>query len=347
MSLLDNKQYRACVSKITKDLPFQGERILVTGATGLIGSCIIDTFLLHNMFSNNKYTIYALSRNVNKLENRFGSQSEYLKYIEGDINNSFVFPTGLDYIIHAASNASPEMYIKYPVETIMTNVNGSLKVLEYCRTSKKTRVLFTSSFEVYGQGGKDEYEETDYGLIDLNLLRNCYPESKRVSEMLFRSYAAEYDVDIIITRLCSIYGATMSKNDSKAHAQFLRNALNNENITLKSKGLQRRSYMCVFDAVSAILTVMFKGNSGEIYNIANCKSVASIADVADTVAKVAGLQVDYKISSKFESNGYSRPQDCVLNTAKLDSLGWKGAYTLLDGIKVTYEILHGIFDDIS
>ena len=216
---------------------------------------------------------------------------------------------------------------------------GAKNVLDYCK-GKTTRALLTSSFEVYGKLEQDEYCEDQYGVIDLNLIRSCYPESKRTAEMLFRSYADEYGVNCVIARLSSIYGPTMKADDSKAHAQFIRNALVGENIVLKSKGSQLRTYCYVMDAVSGILTVLFRGkNRGEAYNVANENSVATIAEVAQTIADYAGTKVVFDIPDAVESKGFSKFQNCVLKTDKLKSLGWSGKYDLKAGINETMVIL--------
>mgnify|MGYP000691830324 FL=1 len=105
------------------------------------------------------------------------------------------------------------------------------------------------------------------GMIDQTILRNGYPESKRCCELLVRSYVEEFGINAVIARLPSVYGPTMLRSDSKAHAQFIRNALNGENIILKSKGDQRRTYCYVVDAASAIFKILSAGENGEIYNI--------------------------------------------------------------------------------
>ena len=157
--------------------------------------------------------------------------------------------------------------------------------------------------------------------------------------MLFRSYYDEHGVDCVIARVSSIYGPTMQKDDSKAHAQFLRNALAGENIVLKSKGTQRRTYCYVIDAVSGLLALLFKGKSGEAYNVANADSIATIAEVAQTIADLSGTKVIFDLSDAVESKGFSSPQNCVLNTEKINALGWFGKYDLKQGLAETLEIL--------
>ena len=318
-------------------MPINNGRILVTGATGLIGSCIIDVFQIANDYLGCSFEIYALGRNIERLSKRFSTMKS-VHCVAQDITNPINIDH-VDYIIHTASNADPVSYAQYPVETILTNVIGAKTVLDYCICNKKTRVLFTSTFEVYGKLEKDEYKESDFGLIDNSMLRSCYPESKRTAELLFRSYKDEYDIDCVIARLSSVYGPTMLPNDSKAHAQFLRNAINGEDIVLKSKGTQKRTYCYVIDAVSGILSVLFNGKSGEAYNVANEKSISTIAELAKVIADMMGTKVIYDIPNKFEQKGFSKPQNCILNTEKICSLGWQGAYTLQQGIAETLEIL--------
>lgn len=335
----NSSTYQKAIRHIAAGITAPGGRILVTGATGLIGSCIVDTLLAANESFGTEFEIFALGRNEAGLKNRFGIE-DALHFIVQDVKEPVTIKD-LDYIIHAASNADPRSYALYPSETITTNILGAQSVLDYCK-GKRTRALLTSTFEVYGKLEQDEYSEDQYGVVDLNMIRSCYPESKRTAEMLFRSYADEYGVDCVIARLSSIYGPSMKEDDSKAHAQFIRSALAGENIVLKSKGDQIRTYCYVMDAVSGILAVLFKGKAGEAYNVANENSVASIAEVAQTIADYAGTKVVFDLPDNVESKGFSKPQNCILITDKIKRLGWQGEYSLKEGINETMEILKEI-----
>lgn len=332
----DSMTYRNAIKAVAADISVDGGKILITGSTGLIGSCIIDVLLTANSLFDKRFDIFALGRSEKKLLSRFGT-NERLHFVVQDVTEP-ITTEGLDYIIHAASNADPRSYALYPVETITTNIQGAKNVLDYCK-GKNTRVLFTSTFEVYGKLEQDEYDETQYGIIDLNLIRSCYPESKRTAEMLFRSYVDEYGVNCVIARLASIYGPTMKQDDSKAHAQFIRNALAGDNIVLKSTGDQVRTYCYVMDAVSGILAVLFFGKTGEVYNVANENSIASIAELAQTVADYAGTKVVFDLPDDVESKGFSKPQNCILKTEKVKGLNWTGKFDLKTGINETMTIL--------
>lgn len=330
-------KYEESIKIIAENLPITEGSVLITGATGLIGSCIIDVFSFANANLSSNFKIYALGRSLARLKEQFGNK---VIPIVQDINEPLDITVDYDFIIHAASNADPKAYAIQPVETVLTNILGNKNVLDYCKEHLSTRLILTSTFEVYGRvDGVDVYTEDMAGTIDFHLLRNGYPESKRCAEILLRSYIDEYGVNGVIARLASIYGPTMLKNDSKAHAQFIRNVLNGENIVLKSKGLQRRTYCYVIDAVSAILMILFKGKCGEAYNVSNEKSIASIAEVAKTCAVLAGTEVIFDLPDQIEAKGFSKPQNCILDNTKLKSLGWSGRYTLVEGLKETIETL--------
>lgn len=341
--MIENTVYRKALERVIPDVVINDGSVLVTGASGLIGSCIID-LLMHSNSHGRHFEVYALGRNKMKMRERFKSflESNQLHFVEQDVMQPFDDSISYDYIIHGASNADPRNYALYPAETMLINIEGAKSVLNYCKGHRNTRALLMSTFEVYGNAGKDIYAETDCGIVDLNMLRSCYPESKRCMEILTHCYVDEYGVNAVIGRLSSIYGPTMAKDDSKAHAQFIRNGLNGEDIVLKSRGEQRRTYCYVIDAATGLLCVLAKGECGEAYNIANEQSVASIAEVAQAVADIAGTKVIMQLPDELEKKGYSKPQNCILDNTKLRNLGWDGHYDLYGGMQECIIIIKGI-----
>ncbi len=338
--MIKNSLYRLALERVIPDVVIKDGRVLVTGASGLIGSCLIDLLLIANKHGR-RFEVYALGRNVEKLKNRFSAfaGSGLIHFVEQDIQTPLDSGVEYDYIIHGASNADPRNYALYPAETMLINLEGAKNVLNYCKVHYSTKTIMLSTFEIYGNTGKDVYVETDTGVLDQNMIRSCYPESKRCMEILTRSYIEEYGAKAVIGRLCSIYGPTMEINDSKAHAQFIRNALRGEDIALKSKGEQLRTYCYVIDAVTGILTTLGRGVTGEAYNISNENGIATIANVAKTIAEICGTKVVFDLPDEIEKKGFSKPQNCVLDNTKLKALGWTGHYSLYQGLNETINIL--------
>lgn len=341
-NVFESDIYQGQLKDLLPYLPVEDKTILVTGASGLIGSCLIDSLLYANINYGRKFRVYALGRNEQKLRNRFAYAKENngIQFVCSDITNPLPDGLHLDYIIHAASNADPRSYALQPTETLLTNVLGTKSVLDYAKIHQGCRVLLTSTFEVYGDAGKNgPLTEDSLGLIDFHKMRNCYPASKVCAELLCQGYAEQFGVDYVVARLCGIYGPTMSTSDSKAQAQFIMNALKGEDIVMKSKGEQMRSYCYVTDAVSALLTVILKGQSGEAYNIADDKSIMSIANFAKCASDVSGVSIMFDVPDEAEAKGFSKPVNVVMENGKLKALGWQANFDCMRGIESTLAIM--------
>ena len=335
--------YQEDLAQIAGAVPqgLEGKSVLVTGASGLIGSILTDALADCSRQSGRNIRVYAMGRNLGRLQACFGqdADSDVLTLVSHDIHLPIDDGLHFDYIIHLASNADPKAYAAHPAGTVTTNVIGVYNVLEYARKHPGCRVFLASTMEVYGTmpPGNVTTEE-EFGLVDFNKVRSGYPEGKRVAELMLRSYAEEYGVDGAIGRLGYIYGPTMTDTDSKVAAQFIRKALAHEDIVLKSRGEQRRSYCYVSDAAAGILTILFRGKN-EAYNIANRESNITIAEMAETAAGIAGTNVVFDLPDEMERKGFSVSQDAVLDESKLRALGWNPRYNSTDGFRRTVQIL--------
>lgn len=346
MGLYDSRTYledlEKTISLTVSAEELKNKSILVTGATGTIGSFIVDTLLYYNYKEAARINIYAAGRSIENLKKRFeGIKTERLHYLEYDLNRKILFRDRFDYIIHAAGNAYPEAFNDDPVGTIMGNVAGTYRLLEYGKCHMAKRFLYVSSGEVYGQGdlALDSYEETYAGYIDSTSPRACYPNSKRVCETLCASFAKQYGLETIIVRPCHTYGPGMTKKDNRANAQFFKNALKGEDILLNSAGTQLRSYCYIADCISAILTVMLKGNCGEAYNIANPNARITIADFAKAVAEYAGKKRRFVEPAMVDIAHRTPIAKQVLSSEKLETCGWHGEYDIETGVSHTIKIL--------
>ena len=337
MSIYDSKTYisdinNALLMTLNKDKLFN-KSIMISGATGLIGSFVVDMLLELNKNQSAGIEIYASGRNLSRLEKRFDAvKTDNLHYIEHDICTVPQFDFDVDYIINAASNAYPAVFANDPVGTITGNIIGTDNLLNYALKHNAERFLFVSSGEVYGEGeGIEAYYESYSGYVDPVLPRSCYPVSKRAAETLCVSYTKQFNLDTVIVRPCHTYGPTVTGSDNRANAQFVNNALAGENIVMKSKGLQMRSYCYVADCASALLSVLTSGKTGEAYNIANENARVTIAGFAQTVAELTGKEVIFDVPRESDIAQRSNISYAVLDSKKIQQLGWKACYSVRDG----------------
>lgn len=331
MNISKSKIYTLSLINMLKliDLSFlHNKSILITGAYGMIGSCLIDALILWNKNIKNPCTVIALGRNFDLARERFNDywQLPYFKFVEQNVcNESFEFSLNIDYIIHAASNADPVSISKYPVDTLLSNFIGTNNLLKYGINHKMKRFMFISSGEMYGQSDDklDGFNENYSGYLDYANPRSCYPAGKRAAEVLCQSYIKEYGIDAVIARPCHIFGPTMTEKDTRAVSEFLKSAVKGKKIVLKSDGMIERSHCYVIDAVLGILTILKYGKCGEAYNIANKEYKMTIREFANKVAIISNCEVEFKVPNNIEKEGYSKVRRAVLNSNKLEKLGWK------------------------
>ena len=314
----------------------KGKRVLITGATGLIGVHLIDVLMRLQQVK-----VIAVGRNADKANKRLGEYFDHpdFSFIEHDVLKPFPEELGADIVIPLASNTHPLAYSKYPVETIMINVKGAEHALNLAKKSG-AMVLYPSSVEVYGNSKGQEPICEDYtGSLNLSNARACYTESKRVCEAMCQSYLAECGVNVKIVRLSRVFGPTMLESDSKASSQFIKKVIAGEDIVLKSEGNQFFSYTYVADAVAAMLHVMIHGKVGNTYNISNEKCNVRLKDFARICAEYAGKDVVFDLPTDVESKGYSVAMNAVLDNTKLKTTGFAPMYEFSDAVNRTIEIL--------
>jgi len=349
MELLKNKLYREDI-ELVKSFAIdwsllKNKSILISGATGMIASLLIDVVMSKNQEEEMNCTIYALGRNVEKAKLRFADYFGFNNFIflECDINKEIFFLDDIkvDYIIHAASNTHPLAYANEPVSTITTNVIGTDNLFKLGIEKKIQKFVFLSTVEIYGenQTNKLEFDELDLGYIDCNSLRAGYPESKRVGEALCQAYKKQYNIDFVIIRLPRVYGPTVQSMDSKASSQFIKNGIQDKDIILKSEGLQYYSYCYVVDAVTSIFKVMLEGESGLAYNVSDEQSNVTLKRFAEIIADIANTKVVFDLPNETEKAGFSKATVAIMNSDKIRKLGWYSLVPIEEGLKRTMLIL--------
>lgn len=313
-----------------------GCNILITGATGLIGSCLVEILMSRK---ERKYNVYASGRNKERALRRFAEYRDDLSFhfVSYDVMSPLDCDINFDYIIHAASNASPNFFAEKPVEVIKSNIMGTCNLLEYGMKHSIRRFLFVSSGEVYGEGDGRVFDEEYSGYVNPAKPRSCYPSSKRAAETLCVSYGSEYGIDTVIARPSHTYGPHFTEADNRVYAQFIRNVIDGKDIIMKSTGAQFRSWCYVVDCASAILHILLKGENGVAYNIADSKSNISIRELAEMVASIGGKKVVIELPSDQEKAGYNVVTKSVFATDRLQSLGWSPISSMRENMKKTIE----------
>ena len=353
MTLYENQKYMDDVKMVAAlPLPWdklQDKSVMISGATGLVGSFLVDVLMAKNENGLN-CRVYALGRNAERVRSRFTRWEghDLLQLIPYDVTKPFERKEmgKVDYILHLASNTHPMQYSTDPIGTITTNIIGLYNMLDFAVDHEAVRFAFASSNEIYGENRGDvELFDEDYcGYINCNTMRAGYPEGKRCGEALCQAYKAQKGLDVVILRLTRSYGPTMLMSDTKAISQFIRKGIAGEDIVLKSEGTQYYSYTYVADAVSGLLTILLCGENGEAYNIADVASDIMLKDLAAIIANTAGKKVVFELPDAVEAAGYSKATKARLDGSKLKGLGWQPAYDMEGGLSRTIEILKEIAD---
>lgn len=336
------EQYWDDVDRVQKAVPnlelLFGKNLFITGATGMICSALVDVLLLLNKNRDAGIKLVLAGRSRERMAARFAGFKEGKDYVffQYDATKEADLKVKADYIIHGASNANPSYYVSQPVETMLANFNGLYSLLKMGKEQGTKRLLYLSSSEVYGnKDNNDPFKEADYGFLDILNPRACYPSAKRAAETLCASFSQEYGLETVIARPGHIYGPTISRSDSRASAQFTRNAVNHEDIVMKSAGQQLRSYCYTLDCASALLTILLNGENANAYNISNRNSVVTIRQLAEALAKAAGTQVVFENPTDAEKKGYNLMTNSSLDAEKLEALGWQAEFSLEEGAQRT------------
>lgn len=304
---------------------FKDKTIFITGATGLIGSTVINVLNYINQIKNLNIRIVALVRNKKRAEEKFSEIvfGGMLNLVEGSVENLPEISQEIHYIIHGASQTASKAFVTSPVETLQTALYGTSNLLKLAQHKNILGFIYLSSMEVYGYPQKGHRViETEIGALTPLISRNSYPLGKIACESLCIAHAKEYDIPCKIIRLTQTFGPGVDYNDGRIFAYFARCVKEQKNIILKTLGETERSYLYTVDAACAILTVLTEGKIGAAYNAASEESYCSISAMANMIASANGLNVEYILENN-ANNGFADTLYMDLDTSALKCLGWK------------------------
>jgi len=334
---------------LEQDLPWtdlNGSTVIISGASGFLPAYLVETLAELNR-RGAAIRIVGLVRTPEKARARLGHlAANGLELLTQDVAQPLHkdLPRG-DYIIHAASQASPRFYGADPVGTLEANTTGTQQLLRHAHLSSSRAFLFFSSGEVYGVPADDSrrLSETDFGYLDPATVRACYGESKRLGETMCLAWQHQYGVAARIVRPFHTYGPGMALDDGRVFADFVSDVLAGRDIVLKSDGLALRPFCYLADATAGFFTALLKGEPGQAYNVGNPDAEISIRDLATLLAGLfpdLGLKVSHH-AAPASPVGYLKSQVArsVPDTSRIGRLGWQANTSLADGFRRTIEAM--------
>jgi UDP-glucuronate decarboxylase len=303
-------------------------KVLITGGAGFVGSWLsealvvqgADVTVLDNLSTGSLKNVEHLMKFQN------------FKLVRGDVSD-FEARERYDFIVHAASIPAPDAYAGRPVEAMLPNSLGTLRVLEASRMFGSA-VLYISTSEVYGDAEVVPTPESYWGRVNPIGVRSPYDESKRFGEALCMAFFRHYGVDVRIARLFNTYGPRLDPNARYARviSRFITQALTGKPITVHGDGRQTRSFLYISDAVEALVRMMAKeGLKGEVINIGNPNEVA-ILELAQLVRKLTGSKSEVEFHPPRPDDPRRRCPD--ISKAK-SLLEWEPKTTLEEGLRHT------------
>lgn len=306
--------------------------IIVTGATGLIGSLFVRC--VGAAVGGIRWILPV--RNAEKAR-RILAQSPVspgsVEIIETDLVEFFnITEAHADYIVHCASPTNGELISKRPAETFLLAVESTRAALDYSRRNAVKGMVYVSSLEYYGQNYSDDPVSEDMmGYVDRHSPRSSYPLGKQAAEYLCFSYASEFGTLVATARLTQTFGAGVAPDDKRVFAQFARSVIAGNDIVLHTEGRSAKPYCYTTDCIAALVYVLLKGSPGEAYNVATPGTYVSIRQLAETFRDAFNPAINVEVQPR--DCGYAPETRLNLNPAALLELGWTPRHGLVEMLR--------------
>ena len=320
-----------------------GKTVLITGGAGFLPAYMVETLLYLNEKEPGRGTkVIALVRNQPKAAARFAHYAGRadLSILAQDVCQPLPMDLKADFIIHAASQASPKFYGRDPVGTLSANTLGTAHLLELARGRGCEGFLYFSSGEVYGQVAENEIpiSEERMGYMDPAQVRSCYGESKRMGETMCVAWAQQHHVPTRIVRPFHTYGPGMSLDDGRVFADFVADIVQGRDIVMKSDGRARRAFCYLADAVAGFFTVLLRGEDATPYNIGNENGECGIRELAERLVRLfpeKNLKVVYHPMTDTQDYLASKVSRNCPETSRVRGLGWRATTGIDEGFRRT------------
>jgi nucleoside-diphosphate-sugar epimerase len=319
----------------------ENRTVLITGANGFLANYLFLTLLALNDNRKLNMHLIALVRDADRALTRFGSllkRSDVTTLVQ-DVAQPIPSSMRPNFLIHAASQASPKFYLTDPVGTIAANTLGTHNILQHAVQCNAERVLFFSSSEVYGDTSQySAIEELKFGPLDPAFARNCYAEGKRAGEAMCVAFYKQFNLNSYIVRPFHTYGPGMDLYDGRVFADFVRHVVSCSNIEIHSDGRAKRAFCYLRDATEGFLRVLLTGEPAVAYNIGNPQEEYSVRELAELLVQAfpeRNLKVDMVVASSMIKESQSLVSRILPDITRARGLGWQPKMTAHEGFSRT------------
>ena len=269
---------------------FAGKTILISGGAGFLGRHFIAVFRrLNDRVLSKPCRVISADNFITGEQHNDSRHDPNVLDVWADVSYPLPMREDLHFILHAAGVASPVYYMRYPLETIESAVQGTKNLLELARRNKDIEgFLFFSSSEIYGDPDPKAVPtpETYHGYVSSVGPRACYDESKRLGETITTIYQQRHNVPVTIVRPFNVFGPGMKHNDRRVIPMFTYQALIGRALPVHGDGKQTRTFCYVTDAIAGFLKTLLRGKPGEAYNIGNADNEIAMHDLAGMYTKL-------------------------------------------------------------
>jgi UDP-glucuronate decarboxylase len=313
----------------------EGKKFLVTGGAGFLGSWFCDV-------------LDSFNADIICVDNISSGSPKNIEHLIGKKNFHFVnkgilefeLKEKVDYIVHMASIATPPLYMRFPIETLDTNITGTRNLLEVAKRDNISGFLFMSTSEVYGNPPNDQIptKETFHGIVNSFGPRSMYDEGKRAAEAYCYSYYHQFKVPVRISRTFNVYGpridAETTSQYGRALIKFVYQAINNQDVTVHGDGTQTRSFCYITDQIEGLFRLLLTpGIDGEVFNIGNPKEM-SINELAGLILNTTHSKSKIVLESQANYNLKDDPKRRCPDISKANKMfGYSPKIDIEDGLK--------------
>lgn len=348
--MFNNRMYEEDIQAVCSlQLPWEklnNSKVLITGATGMLGKFLVDVLMERNRAYGQTIKLVLNGRDKKKLINCFSEYKDKVEFWEQDLCLELSYDSDIDYICHFAAVIGTQYSKDYPIQATQMFTQGMLNICEFGVQKKIKKLVNLSSIRVYGDQSYLNIpffvEDGPFGGFDCSDLEYIYFEGKRTSEMIGTAYFKQHGLPITNLRLCKTVGATCDINSDAVFHYFAVKAAKNEKIELRSAGTQLFSYAYIADSVAGILFCLLKGKEGEAYNLGDAtnEKTTTLKEYVTHLHELFGTEV---VFSGTVDNSCNTPEKQVSYSGKLEKLGWKKMYSVREGLRRTVLILRDVY----